>query len=289
MENSPETEEDEGVPGERTKKRKERSYSAHILPSNRNPFQVHFDVLRRFVTMARNGEGVQAASVEGNGVPVQAASMNVRFMRSIGLLTATERGKYAPTPEAVRFINARTVSDERARPILAGLIGQSWFAELARSIFATAPLLSEDQFIGELALAAQTDRSKEEPALRVLLEYLVFAGIVTRDERGLSLGPQASGQTPPPMQSEPSLAPAGVPTRAATSERLAAEVPGWHVIQTEDFYVKVRSDLGVLQDLIDYLGPLRKKIERIRSAQANASRETTSGGPSPEEGESEQP
>jgi len=267
MEQPSEPEEQEGVSGERTRKRKERTYSAHVLPSNRNPFQVHFDVLRRFVAMARSGEGVQAAQVEGNGVPVQAASMNVRFMRTIGLLTATERGRYAPTPEAIRFVNARTVSDAKARPILVGLIGQSWFADQARSIFATQPLMSEELFIGELAMAAQTDRAKEGPALRVLLEYLVYAGIVTRDERGLSLGGEtvvqaATGST----HGEEQLA-SSTMTRTAGLERVAPETPGWHIIQTEDFYVKVKSDLAVVQDLIDYLGPLRNKIERVRKAQ----------------------
>ena len=266
MEQPSETQEEEGEQGERTKKRQERTYSAHILPSNRHPFQVHFDVLRRFVTLARSGEGVPASQVEGNGVPIQAASMNVRFMRSVGFLTATERGKYAPTPEAVRFVNARTVSDAKARPILAGLIGQSWFAELARSIFGTQPLMSEDQFIGELALAAQTDRTKEEPALRVLLEYLVYAGIATRDERGLSLGGEAAAQAATILSQVDSLGSSAPPVaRTAGPERVGAEAPGWHIIQTEDFYVKVKSDLAVVQDLIDYLGPLKKKIERLQA------------------------
>src|SRR2546422_3163676 len=167
---------------ERTRRPKTRTYARYILPSNRNPFSVHFDILRRFATVTRSGaEGVTTEMVEGEGIPVQAASMNVRFMREIGLLSPTERGRYVPTQEAIRFVNARSVSDDRARPILNALIAGSWFAEVARSAFASQPIMTEAQFIGELALSAQTDREKEETALRVVLDYLVYSGIVVRD------------------------------------------------------------------------------------------------------------
>jgi len=252
-------------------RKKERTYSVHVLPSNRHPFLVHFDILRRFVTLGRNGEGVAAVQVEGSGIPVQAASMNVRFLRSIGLLTAPERGKYAPTQEAIRFVNARSVSDERAKPILASVIANAWFADLARSIFNTQPIMSEDQFLGELAIAAQTDKTREEPALRVILEYLVYAGLVTRDERGLSFGSIASGSQ---ASSEEAIATAAEPRLAL--ER-TADVGGWHVIQTEDFSVKVRSSLDVVQDLVDHLETVKKKIKRLRGESTPKDSSTTSG------------
>jgi len=259
MEDQPEETEEEGVrEGAGTPRRKERTYSVHVLPSNRHPFQVHFDLLRRFVTMARNGEGVGAAQVEGSGIPIQAASMNVRFLRSIGLLTAPERGKYAPTQEAIRFVNARSVSDERAKPILAAVIGSTWFADLARSIFSTQPIMSEDQFLGELAIAAQTDKTKEEPALRVILDYLVYAGVVTRDERGLSMGSGAPGRAVSTEETTTSR-----PETKGSAERVV-DSSGWHVLQTEDFYIKVRSDLSVVEDLEDHLETIKKKIRRLR-------------------------
>lgn len=257
MEDQPDEAEEPGVrEGSASPRRKERTHSVHVLPSNRHPFQIHFDLLRRFVTMARNGEGVGAAQVEGSGVPIQAASMNVRFLRSIGLLTAPERGKYAPTPEAIRFVNARSVSDERARPILAAIIGSTWFADLARSIFSTQPIMSEDQFLGELAIAAQTDKTKEEPALRVILEYLVYAGVLTRDERGLSMGSGSPGRAAS-TEEAPGLEP-------RVSVDRAVDGSGWHVLQTEDFYIKVRSDLSVVEDLEDHLETIKKKIRRLR-------------------------
>lgn len=244
-------------------RRQERTFSRYVLPSNRHIFQVHFDVLRRFVTLGRNG-GVAASKVEGEGVPTQAASMNVRFMRSIGLLTVAERGMYVPTQEAIQFINAKSVSDEKARPILAALISKTWFADLAISLFRTEPIMSEDKFIGELALAAQTDKTKEQVALRTILEYLIYAGIVVRDERGLSLGSSTvSGASEQGLAdtAQPAIA---TPSDVRQPERTTSEPTGWHIIQTEDFHVRVKSDIDVVDDLIAHLETLKKKISRLK-------------------------
>ncbi len=268
---------DENVPGERTKTPRVRTFSKYPLPSNRNPFGVHFEVLKRFVTLTRNGsEGLPASKVEGSGVPVQAASMNVRFLRSINLLTITDRGMYVPTSEAIRFIMARSVGDDRARPILASILSTSWFAELAQRLFATQPIMSEDQFLGELALAAETDKAKEEPALRVLVEYLIYAGIVARDERGLSL----ASTTPLPKAAMPEAAPTldfAAPVNPLAPEvslpvagGTAPEAPGWHVLTTEDFHVRIRSDPDVMEDLLAHLHALQRKIQRVRARSVQA-------------------
>jgi hypothetical protein len=237
----------------RGRKAKPRTYSRYVLPSDRHTFRVHFEVMRRFVTLSRNGaEAVRASRVEGEGVPIQAASMNVRFLRDIGLLTVRGRGQYVPTPEAIRFVNALSVGQNRAAPILRALVAPTWFAELAESLFATRPVMSEDDFISELALAAETDKSVKEPALRVILEYLVYTGIVERDEKGLSLAAKAStGEALRPTHD------------SSATEGMAQEVPGWHILQTEDFYVKVRSDPDAFQDLKDYLEPLERKLWRL--------------------------
>ena len=250
---------------------KTRTFSRYLLPSNRHAFPVHFDVVRRFVTMSRNGaEAVSVGMVEGSGVPAQAASLNARFLVSIGLLARTERGRYVPTPEAIRFVNAKSVSDEKARPILTVLISSVWFAEIAQVALATQPVMSEDQFLGELALAAQTDMGKEGPALRVLLEYLVYAGIVTRDERGLSPGGRAAAplETGPTSDfATPSTGAIWPLTRTSGGER-PIESQGWEVLQTQDFYVKVKSEPDKIDDLVDFLQLLKRKISKSRGTTA---------------------
>src|SRR5438445_7637750 len=98
------------------KKLKARVPAAEILPSERFAFPVHLDVLKRFVSLSHNGSHpVDASRTEGEGVPIQGASLNVRFLKSIGLLKTTDRGQYLPTQDAINFVLAKSVSDDRAR------------------------------------------------------------------------------------------------------------------------------------------------------------------------------
>lgn len=252
---------------------KMRVYSKHILPSERFPFQLHFDVLKQFVIRTRNGQdAITSDKAEGNGIPVQAAQINVRFWKDIGLLATADRGRYLPTPETIKFVQARTVGEAHAKPLLRELLLKTWFGELAINQFRLEPLMAEDRFIGELALAAETDKSKKERALRVILDYLVYAGILNRDDRGLTLAvasPPSDGASPkevspvgqvvanPPRAVDgPSSPP---PLTAATR---IAPTPESRVLQSEFFFVRVNADVEAVQDLIDHLEILKKSIER---------------------------
>lgn len=252
-----------------TRKTRERVFSKYPLPSDRTTFEVHFEVVRRFVTMARGGEGIEASKVESDPVPVQGAQMNVRFLRSIGLLNITERGRYAPTPEAIRFINAKSVSDDAAASILAELLRKSWIGEVTQSTLSTRPGMSSDQFLGELALAAETDKGKRMNSLQTVLEYVLYARLVTRDSNGglLLAGGQAepsglvAGFDPAITAATTSARALGIPT--TSGQRSAPSAAGWHTVQTEDFALRVRMDNQVIEDLEAYLDLLKDRLKRV--------------------------
>jgi hypothetical protein len=260
---------------------KPKVYSRYPLPSERYPFSIHFDILARFATHSRNGtEPISADRVEGSGVPKQSAQMNVRFLASIGLLRLESKGLYLPTPEAIRLVNARTVSDERARPILRAVIQNSWFAEVAVTALKSAPLVDEDALVGELALAAETNREKKGQALRVLVEYLLWSGVIRKDERGLvvtdGLPALASTSESGPTPVKESVS-AGDVAPAARSAPLAGSTSAggiWHIVQTEDYFLKIRSDPIVLEELRDQLELIGRKINRLR---VNSSKPTAGG------------
>ncbi len=241
---------------DQTKVPRTRVRSRYVLPSERHPFSVHFDVLRRFISLSKHGaEPVPAKNVEGAGIPVQAASMNVRFMRSIGLLTVKERrGFYIPTPEAMKFVSALSVSRDKARPILRGLLSEQWFTELTRTLLSQRPVMTEEQLIDELTLAAETDREKKGEALRVVIDYLVYTAILKRDEQGLSLA-----------TIQPEAAEGEKRTRHGAADLSANVTVGeeWHTLQTEDFVLRVRSDPDVLEELEQHLMLLKKKVNRL--------------------------
>jgi len=253
--------------------RRIRTFSKHPLPSDRTPFASHLEILRRFVTHSRNGqEPIAAEKVEGEGVPVQAAQMNVRFLADTGLLRFHSKGLYVPSPDTIRFVNALSVGEDRAQPILRSILLPTWFVEVATAVLRTRPVVTEDQLVGELALAAETDRGRKGPALQVLVEYLVTSGLISRDDSGtLSLAEGSSGAT---VSATGPLAPAAeldsspraeVEGRPGVAPLRASDSGMWHIIQTEDYFLKVRSDPDIIEDLRDQLMLLTKKIDRIRA------------------------
>ncbi len=254
---------------EAARKARERVFSKYALPSDRTDFGIHFEIVRRFVTLGRNGEGIEASKVESDPVPVQGAQMNVRWLRSIGLLTVTERGKYVPTPEAVKFVNARSVSDEAAAPILAELLRKTWVGEVTQATLAARPGMSSDQFLGELALAAETDKTKRTNSLQAVLEYILYARLVTRDANGALFLADASAASGGMVAGfDPAIvAAAGMGPKATTPSGTPASRPttagsGWHSVSTEDFALKLRMDLDVIEDLKAYLDLLKVRVER---------------------------
>jgi len=132
-----------------------RTWSKCALPSERFSFETHFEILRQFVVRTKQGaESVGAGAVEGATVPKQAAALNVRYLTSLDLLREDEKAKtkYVPSPLAIKFVSTRSVSDEKARPILRSVIENSWFGEFTRNWFNTRPVTREEEFEKELAI-----------------------------------------------------------------------------------------------------------------------------------------
>jgi hypothetical protein len=279
-------------PTEKTAIRRARTPTKYSLPSERFQFQAHVDVMARFVSLSRNGsEAVPAPSVEdGQTVKKQSASLNTGFLTSIGLLTEDSKGRFLPTEKGKQFVLTRTASDERARPILRSVIESQWFAEGAKLLLQTKQPITEDDLVTELALLAQTDRGKKEAALRVLVEYLVYAGIVVRTERGLVAGNSVLAPPVPvpfpvpvsmPVKDMSAWSPpeAGVVPAQLTAPASAAGSPGpisvrfalgpiltptgvveWKTLQTDDFVLKVRANGASIASLKKHLAILEEEL-----------------------------
>jgi len=260
--------------------RRPRTHSKYPLPSERFPFETHFEILRQFAVRTKQGaEPVGTAAVEGGAVPKQAAALNVRFLTSLGLLKEDEKakGKYAPTPTAVKFVTVRNASEEKARPILRSIVESSWFGEFAKNVFATRAVIPEDEFVRDLAIYAEvSDMTKKEPALRTVTAYLTYTGLVTKAGNGnLTLGTSAAAEAGAVSTPTPAV-PASAEVRAAP-EAGAYVSADWHVIQTEDFYVKVRSDVDVMADLRAYLDLLERKVARLQARREPSPNEKAAG------------
>lgn len=274
--------------------RKTRAPTKYPLPSERIPFETHFEVLRRFATVTGNGrEAVTAQAVEGNGLRQQSAQLNTGFMVALGLLSEEERGKFKPTPDALTFLVTKSASEDRARPILRALVDRAWFAETAKILLASKPVVTEQELCQELAITAATDAAKKGGALEVLVDYLVYSGLVRRTEQGLVLGADVVATVSPPhptMSVSPQpvqtpriilQAPQVIPAPPVMSSPPSVTfgfgigpVPqsllAWRTIQTDDFLVRLRPDLSVIADLRDHLDLLERKLKRAPPADASS-------------------
>lgn len=276
---------------ERTPTRKTRAPTRFPLPSERIPFELHFEVLRRFQTATGNGrEAVPATAVEGIGLRQQAAQLNTGFLTAIGLLSEEERGKFKPTNEALSFLVTRSANEDRARPIIRALLEGQWFTETAKIVLASKPVVSEQELCQELAIAAATDATRKGGALKVLVDYLTYAGVVRRTEQGLTLGATALvvPPAPPTVQAVQPESPKGPPAPqvvfrppqfvvggqpqpmppGVTIGFGIAPAPGtmlaWRTIQTDDFLIRVRPDLAVIADVRDHLDLLERKLRQAK-------------------------
>lgn len=277
---------------EKTTVRKTRAPTKFPLPSERIPFELHFEVLRRFQTATGNGkEAVPAAAVEGSGLRQQAAQLNTGFLTAIGLLSEEERGKFKPSKEAISFLVTRSANEERARPIIRALLEGQWFTETAKIVLASKPVVSEQELCQELAIAAATDAVRKGGALKVLVDYLAYAGVVRRTEQGLTLDSLAlvAPPTPPAAQSAESESPKGASPAPQVVFRPPqvmiggqpqpmppgvtigfgiAPIPGsmlaWRTIQTDDFLIRVRPDVAVIADVRDHLDLLERKLRQAK-------------------------
>lgn len=255
-------------------------FSAYVLPSDRYPFPVHLEILKRYVTLARTTP-LPAEKVEGPGIPKQSAGMNVRFMGNIGLLKSEKRGEYSPAEQTIAFIYARTADENKAKAILRQILQDKWFAQAALKHLMINPITTREQLLNGLALVAQTDRQVKGPSLEVLVDYLVYAGIITEDEQGIRAGmpfqigtPQSSDALSSVVGPAPAVAAPGETSSIASETKSLIEPAtsdGWQVIQTEDYSVKVRSDLDVIADLRDAIDLLEKKARRVKEKRAQRS------------------
>ncbi len=248
--------------------------SKYALPSERVPFETHFEVLRQFVVRTKHGaQAVGTADIEGGTIPKQSAALNVRFLTSIGLLKEDEnvKNKYVPTPTAIKYVTTRNANPEKARPILRSVVEGSWFGQFATTWFSIHPATKESEFVQELAMEGEvSDMAKKQLALKTIVDYLDYAGIVGRDNDGNLFFGTAPTTVRPPPSAPAAAAPAPRDPRPQLTEAAAPEggPADWHTVQTDDFYLKVRSDPDVFSDLREHIKLLENKMLRLRAKES---------------------
>ncbi|MGA7861544.1 MAG: hypothetical protein WCB19_06770 [Thermoplasmata archaeon] len=241
---------------------------AYTLPSGKFPLDAHFVVLRRFMSLSRNGtEPVTAASVEGQGIPAGAAELNVAFLSGMGLLIEEKHGEFKPTPVAMQLVNTQLADESRGRRLLRSLIEKNWFGTIARKLPRSNPTatIPREEIAAALAAAAQVSVDEEASAIGVLIEYLVYTRIlvladretpsgtervgligVTRQNTGREVeSPRAKGRTEPAGRDQ-------IPSTTKSAD--------WEEIQTNEFSLRIRPHPAAVKRLRKQLDLLEQKL-----------------------------
>ena len=230
--------------------------TTHPLPSDRFPLGVHFEVLRRFMSVSRNGaEPVAAVAVEGGDIASGAAQLNVAFLADAGFLIEEAPGRFKPTPVAMQLINTQAVDEERGRRLLRSLVAKLWFARAATALRRTNPSAGASEVRRRLIDEASARTAADRRSVGVLLQYLSYAGLVE---------PAAPGSRAPasPPPSGPTENPPGSPLPSARRARAAPQDPsGWKIVRTDDFELRVRPGRDAVRRLRRHLDLLEEDLE----------------------------
>lgn len=256
--------------------RKPRVTSSHPLPSERYAYSIHAAALRKLNTMTSGGKlAVSAATVYGDNVPKQATELNVRFWQEAGLVVQ-EEGKWKPTPAAVQYLIARAASPERAQPYLNSIISPTWFADAARMALATKHPIPREEMEKDLAVVAGTPYDKRAASMRVLVDYLLEAGVLRDTPTGLEPGDKdvavIEPNPNPPAASE--LLP---PPTVRTTPKMGAEVnlarprttpSNWWTRSGPGFILQVEPNVQALRSLRRNLDLLDTEVAELTAAEA---------------------
>jgi hypothetical protein len=230
----------------------------HPLPAEQFPLSVHFDVLRRFMSVSHNGvEPVTPLSVEGGEVPEGAAQLNVGFLSDAGMLIEEAAGRFKPTPLAMQFINTKLGDEDRGRRLLRSVVAKLWFGRAAVAFLQANPNGAGPDLAGALAAEAQVPKPEGGGSIAVLLEYLTYTGLVA--PRDGTQGRMAGSMSPAP--------PVKGPGRSPTTG--GSEPSDWKVLRTDDFDLRIRSDPAALRRLRKHLDLLEEDLAHREGARSS--------------------
>lgn len=204
-----------------------RVHAVRSLPSERYPFEAHFPALKNAVSRSKFGEvAIDSEAIE-DGLKKQSAVLNMNFFVDTGFLIKDKR-KYLPSPEMIKFVKLLNIDEVKARAHLRTMIENAWFVETIRNHLLLTPQSTEDALIKELALAAEvSDPVMKERALRNLVDYTAWIGVIQRDNGVVTLA--ADAQSPAEAYygaSAPSQTPVmNTPTPSGSDHQRHAQVP----------------------------------------------------------------
>jgi hypothetical protein len=181
-----------------------------ILPTDRINFQKQLELLRAWAAASSPAGKIVSNGDVAEMVKMQASTVSLAnpFFASVGLLVKSEGG-YVPSSDVVAYHRATEYSDNPSHK-LAPTMRDSWFGVALLPKLSFRPL-SESEALAVLH-DASTASSDYRPQIKMLLEYLIAAGVAQRDgdfiksaKPVFEFGPSANPPPEQPRSSEPEV------------------------------------------------------------------------------------
>jgi hypothetical protein len=180
-----------------------KSNPKYALPESRISFDNHLEIIKAYVVVSKNGkEGVTYRNFKTVvDLHPTIISGNNEFFEYVGLIREVEgqRGKYLPTEKAIKLYNAlKWKKEEEVKLSLREMLSPLWFWNLTKQVLDVKGSTTRDEIRTKLGYESDADPKKHKTSLNVLIDYLVYAGLIKEDEDGnLTCGVTEVPSVPP--------------------------------------------------------------------------------------------
>jgi hypothetical protein len=216
------------APAEDQSSNKNRQRPTKILPTDRITFTRQLDLLKAWAAASSPPGKIVTNNDVADMVKMQSSTISLAnpFFASIGLLQKAEGG-YVPSADVMNFFRAAEYSDTPGHK-LAPTMRDSWFGVALLPKLSYRPM-TEAEALSVLHDAA-TAGADYRNQLKMLIDYLVAAGVASRDgdtiktaKPAFEFGPSGN---PPPEPPVGAVIEAAVPAKQNVATAFAASPEG---------------------------------------------------------------
>jgi hypothetical protein len=178
---------------ESNKKSRARSKLKNPLPDVRISFDKHFEIIKAYAVASDEGKKPISYRDFEKLVSInpQIVSGNNEFFENLGLIKEVEkqRGRYIPTDITLELNNElKWNKTEEAKTTLKKLLSTSWFWNSTKQLLEVKQSVTRTELQEKLGYDSGADPKKHLPALNVIMEYLIYVGLIKEQDDKLTFG-----------------------------------------------------------------------------------------------------
>ena len=170
------------------KKKRKRTKRKFSLPEANLKFEKEIEILKALVESSRKGEHpVSYKEIHEEIHKVVRSktyiSSELAFFAYAGMAKKEKGSEYLPTKEVIEFVNSLNWDEDDAKIKLREILSKSWFGDITIKILKdNGGKIRLDDLVKKIGKKAEADPNKDVKAIKRLVKWLEYAGIVEIDE-----------------------------------------------------------------------------------------------------------